>query len=145
MSTPDTKTSFSNYSKISFIGDPKVGKTSLIGEIIGREYKDDYQPTIGLKYYNLSINSSDDTDNNIYLQIWDISGEELSSKFMLNYIKNSTLIILVFDYNNNKSQETIKDLYNLIHTLSEPKDVILVGTKFEKKRKDTPKKLKSFV
>ena len=37
--------------KIIFIGNVSVGKTSIINSILGRKFKEEYEPSIGIDFF----------------------------------------------------------------------------------------------
>ena len=45
--------------KITFIGDEKVGKSSILGRFIKERFEEDYQATIGLDFFSNNSSISD--------------------------------------------------------------------------------------
>jgi len=59
--------------KLVLLGDPAVGKTSLIDMYTQHRFKEDYKPTLGV---NIVLKEIDEIDAQIRLIIWDIAGQE---------------------------------------------------------------------
>lgn len=55
------------------IGPPGAGKSSLLNRFTRDEFRDGYNPTLGVEFYSKVINVDDDTP--IKLQIWDTAGQ----------------------------------------------------------------------
>ncbi len=67
--------------KVALLGDPAVGKTSLINRYTEEIFKENYQPTLGVNIFMKKLNIN---DINVQLAIWDIAGQdeyELTRKF----------------------------------------------------------------
>lgn len=120
----------------------RVGKTSIVNRLLDINPLTEYIPTIGYRYYNLDINEEDEQ---FYLQLWDVSGNEIYSSFLESYIKNAAFCVLIFDYNNLESQTKMVNLYPTINKYLKDSHIILVGNKAEKVKLEVPKKLKSWV
>ncbi len=138
-SSIDSK-SHSIYSKIVFLGNLCVGKSSIIRRIFDQEYTDEYLPTIGLRIYNLNIKSEKD----YFIQLWDVSGSNLYSDFLPVFIKSSDLVVLIFDYKNKDSQSELIRLYEEVCRFLSPEKIIIVGNKNEAEKGNIPKLLISW-
>lgn len=62
--------------KVVIIGDPSVGKTSLLTKFSTKKFETKYLPTVGVnitkQVLNLSVNNENVTIN---LMLWDIAGQ----------------------------------------------------------------------
>lgn len=61
--------------KLALLGDPAVGKTSLINQYIQHRFKENYQPTLGVNILTKDI-TLDEIDALIRLVLWDIAGQD---------------------------------------------------------------------
>ena len=61
--------------KLALLGDPAVGKSSLINQYIQHRFKENYQPTLGVNILTKDINI-DEFDADIRLVLWDIAGQD---------------------------------------------------------------------
>ena len=110
--------------KISFIGDAKVGKTSLIDHLDGKDFNDIYTQSNTACYINKKITYENEE---IELMIWNtVSNEKLRilNKF---FYKDSDIIIFVYDITNTDSFENIKNIwYKDVQQYCEKKPMIFI-------------------
>jgi Ras-related protein Rab-6A len=93
MTSPSSKSSEADYYKIIFLGSNGVGKTSIIRRILDLEIDTEYKPTIGVRFHNLEITSG----NNLYLQLWDVSGNISYHELYPSFLKDAAVVVIVFD------------------------------------------------
>jgi small GTP-binding protein len=80
--------------KITLIGEPGVGKTSIINRFINGTFDNNYSATIGFSYLSRRITH----DSEEYtVDIWDTSGSERFRSMAPNYYRGSDGCILVYD------------------------------------------------
>jgi small GTP-binding protein len=91
--------------KIIVIGDPAVGKTSLILRFTDNAFRQSYLPTIGT---NLSDKVLSLGRENIELVFWDIAGQSKFSKARKNFYRGAHGIIIVFDLTSLESFKNVK-------------------------------------
>jgi small GTP-binding protein len=80
--------------KVLVVGDLGTGKTSVVRKFIHNEFSEQYKCTIGVDFARKIIKKNDIT---IYLQLWDVAGQERFSSVSRIYYKDAHLIIIVFD------------------------------------------------
>ncbi len=78
------------FIKVCFVGESKVGKTSLINRLRGNEYKEDTVATIG---YDFAFVDRVINDFNIRFQLWDSAGQERYRAVSPIHYKSSFLIM----------------------------------------------------
>ncbi|KAK7473782.1 hypothetical protein BaRGS_00034950, partial [Batillaria attramentaria] len=81
--------------KVLLIGDPMVGKTSLVQRYVNGKFLHHYKATFGVDYRVKVLRWSDDKD--VQLQLWDIAGTEQMSAVTRAYYKNANGCLLLFD------------------------------------------------
>ena len=91
--------------KISVLGDPSVGKTSLIHHFCEGFFRESYLATIGVAFLtkNLEIDLNDGKKAKVTLQIWDVGGQSIFSRIRTKYIKGSQGCLCVWDVTNKNS------------------------------------------
>jgi len=80
--------------KIIVIGDPAVGKTSLINRFIQDKFTADYKETIGTNILRKTIELKEMTIN---MTLWDIAGQERWTDMRHVYYQGSSGCIMVYD------------------------------------------------
>ena len=128
---------FDLRSKIIVIGDSDIGKSSLTLKAVKNNSKDYYKATSGLDFltFNQKINESF-----IKLEIWDTCGQEKHKSLPSNYYKGSSLALIIYSINNEKSFEHVKNWLNDLKSQTEADiRIFLVGNRndLEKERKVT--------
>ena len=125
-----------NRHKIIFVGDAGVGKTTIINRINDNEYQSTYEATIGVDFYPKKINFR---GNEITLQIWDTAGQEKYRGLIPSYIRNSSIVFIVFDITNRNTFESVPKWIELIRGI-EKNILVLFGNKSDLKEKREVKK-----
>ena len=88
-----------NQIKVVFLGENKVGKTSLIQRYITGDFRD-FGCTIGASYSKKKINCD---EKNYFFDLWDTSGYERYRPLTKIFISNADIIVLVYDITNKES------------------------------------------
>ena len=116
--------------KIITVGDPGVGKTSLIKSFTQQEVSSQYQCTVTPESCLKKITI--DALTGAELTIWDTCGQEKFRSMTRQYYKDANGILLVYDITNKKS---FTDLPNWMKDIKEnsPENVsiLLVGNKID--------------
>jgi len=81
--------------KIIIIGEPGVGKTSLVKRFVSGKFNKDYLSSIGTNIYTKKIDLENET--RILLQLWDIAGQERWIKMRRSYYSGARGVIIVGD------------------------------------------------
>jgi Ras-related protein Rab-1A len=113
--------------KILIIGDPVVGKTTILEKYARNQYKSEYLPTIGVDVFYKTIKFKNKL---IKLMIWDIAGQERFRNLVTSYYRDVDHIILMYDLTNRQSfinlNFWIKDIEQYAGF---EKEITLVGNK----------------
>ena len=80
--------------KFVIIGDPSVGKTSLLRRVIENKFDEQYLSTIGVDF---SFKGITIRNQKVKLQIWDTAGQEKFRSLVTSYYKHTNGIIIVFN------------------------------------------------
>lgn len=99
--------------KVIVIGEPAVGKTSVIQRYVNGQFRKDYQMTIGVDF-SLKIIQMDKTL--VHLQLWDIAGQDRFSSLTRVFFKDASAACIVFDITSRKSFEKVADWKNEVDT-----------------------------
>ncbi|MFW9784631.1 MAG: Rab family GTPase [Candidatus Heimdallarchaeota archaeon] len=81
--------------KIIIIGEPAVGKTSLVKRFVSGKFSRDYLSSIGTNIYTKKLEL--DNETRINLQLWDIAGQERWINMRRSYYSGAKGVIIVGD------------------------------------------------
>ena len=118
--------------KIIFVGDAGVGKTTIISRIMDNPYNEVYEPSIGVDFMSKSIKYR---GQNIKLQIWDTAGQEKYKGLIPSYVRNSSIVFLVYDISVKTSFENIPKWISFIRSI-ENTTLILCGNKIDLEKRE---------
>jgi len=88
--------------KVIFLGDPRVGKSSLIGQYVDNKFSSSYKATIGADFSTKTVILE---DNPVFLQIWNTCGQDRFRKLSFPFYRGAVCCVLVFDVTSGKSFE----------------------------------------
>jgi small GTP-binding protein len=96
--------------KILLLGEPEVGKTSLIKRYVDNFFEEGYQITLGVDFLSKTVimEDPDGNDQELSFQIWDVAGQSSFTNFRHLYLKKAHGVFLVFDLS--RPEETYKKL-----------------------------------
>ena len=124
---PEETSSFDYSYKIILIGDSNVGKSCITVRATKNSFLSSHIPTVGFEFFNLNIKIKDKI---IKLQIWDTCGQEKFRSLISNFYRNSSLAIIVYSIENEKSFINIEQWLNEIRTNTSPDiKIFLIGNK----------------
>ncbi|KAH3745496.1 GTP-binding protein yptV1 [Pelomyxa schiedti] len=120
--------------KLLMIGDPNVGKSSIILRFTENRYDPNYACTIGVDYKLKTVQLETHT---IRLQIWDTAGSERFRTIVSSYYRGAHGIAIVYDVTNKPSFINIKHWLGEIDRYACDNAVkILIGNKCEMGRRE---------
>tara|TARA_B100001559_G_scaffold257595_1_gene221983 strand:- start:235 stop:819 length:585 start_codon:yes stop_codon:yes gene_type:complete len=79
--------------KCCFVGDFGVGKTSIIFSYLSKSIED-IQTTLGIDFFSKTIRIK---EQDLHLTIWDTAGSERFRSLLHSYLRDSDIIIIVYD------------------------------------------------
>ena len=100
--------------KIIVIGDPAVGKTSLLTNFCGDKFQYEYVPTVGVNITKQKVTVKNDMgrDTNVSLMIWDIAGQPQFYMLHRPYFNGADGMMLVYDVTRSSSFSNINNWYS---------------------------------
>ncbi|MFW9822560.1 MAG: Rab family GTPase [Candidatus Thorarchaeota archaeon] len=118
--------------KLALLGNPAVGKTSLLNKYIQHSFSNDYQPTLGV---NIVVKEFKIEKLNIYIRLvlWDIAGQakyELSRRM---FFQGCMGALLIYDVTRSSTFEDIetKWLKDYQEFTEKTPAYILIGNKID--------------
>ena len=114
------------FVKVVFMGDLKVGKTSLVKKLIGNKFEEDYNPTNGYEFkkYLIKVNGTI-----IKFQIWDMSGDENYRPNVIRLYRNAQMGILVYSICSRESFNNLENWIIQMKSHSPTSKIFLLGNK----------------
>ena len=117
--------------EIFFIGDAGVGKTAIIGRIIDNQFNEVYVPT-----NECNSNLIDYRGQSV--KIWDMPGQEDYIELIPKYVKQSSVVFLIYDVS---AKSSFKNIYKWLNKIKDigKLTIILIGNKKDIKKKEISK------
>ena len=100
--------------KIIVIGDPAVGKTSLLRKFSSEKFEHEYIPTVGVNIVKEQVTIKDSTGKyaSVSLMLWDIAGQPQFYMLHRPYFNGADGMILVYDITRSSSFSNINNWYS---------------------------------
>lgn len=116
--------------KVIIIGPSSVGKTSLLYRFVKNEFKLEYKLTLGANFLSKTLEIK--PNKNVYLQIWDIGGQERFKLLHKNFYEGANGALLVFDLSRESTFKKMSAwLFEMYIILGKKIPFILVGNKVD--------------
>ena len=115
--------------KIITLGNPGVGKTSIIQRFVEDDFNANQLSTLGISYSFKVIKIE---EKNIRLKLIDTGGQEKYRALAVSYFRHVDVVLFVFDLNNKSSFDSIQywiDLFNENNNSKNIKGKYLIGNK----------------
>ena len=124
--------------KMLLLGDPAVGKTTLVTKFVHGMFSSDYKMTIGVDIMKKDITID---NNKIILSIWDIAGQDRFRNFRNIFYKGSSGALIIFDLTRRTSFDNLSKWINeLKEYTNENVPFIIIGNKSDLIEMTTVKK-----
>jgi small GTP-binding protein len=119
--------------KVVFIGDPAVGKTSVVAKHVSAAFKENYIPTLGT---NISSKDYNIAGNPVSLMIWDIAGQEIFKTVIEKYFEGANAAFIVYDVTRPETYQSVVVWHEeMMRLLPKTMPVIVVGNKTDLPRR----------
>lgn len=93
--------------KVCMVGAFGVGKTSLVARFVTSLFSDTYLSTVGVKVDKKQVKAK---GQDVLLMLWDVAGEDNSTKLNMTYIKGASGYLLVIDRTRKASLDVAREL-----------------------------------
>ena len=118
--------------KIVVLGNSTVGKSSILHYFKNKIFINDIESTIGCDFFAKVVNV--EKDKNVKLLIWDTAGQEVFRSFTSNFLRGSSIILIVYDITCMESFKNIKIWLDETEARPEAK-IVICGNKSDLKSK----------
>ena len=95
--------------KIIIVGEPAVGKTSLVKKFVSGQFIKDYLSSIGTNIYTKKVKLENEITVN--LQLWDIAGQERWINMRRSYYSGARGVLIVGDLTRRNTFEQIEKFW----------------------------------
>ena len=113
--------------KLAIVGEAGVGKSSIVDRIVRNTFTGQASSTIGAAYSTYKYGLK-----NTY-QIWDTAGQERYQALIPMYLRDSKIVLVVYDITNMHSLDRIKDHWYdfVINNVGDDTFIILIANKWD--------------
>ncbi len=122
--------------KVVVLGNPHVGKTTLVLRYVERAFRELYIPTLGVQ---VSLKKLEFDNIAIKFNLWDIAGQELFNQIRDKFYAGSQAIIILYDVTNPKSFSDAAHWYSDVKRVLGEIPGFLIGNKV-----DLPRQVSKF-
>lgn len=119
--------------KICLLGDPAVGKTSLIRRFVVDKYDDKYISTLGTKVSKKDISIAKPRKVNLTMVIWDLAGQKEFSQVHAAAFKNAAGALVVGDITRKETVDNLENWISKLFNVQSHIPIILLMNKYDLK------------
>lgn len=115
-----------NAYKLAIVGEAGVGKSSIVERIVRDRFISSENSTIGAAFSSYKYNGEK-------YQIWDTAGQERYQALIPMYLRDSRIVLMIYDTTNYYSLERIKEhWYEFVrNNVDEDCYIVLIGNKLD--------------
>ena len=117
-----------SFVKIAIVGDPLVGKSSLMLRFVEDAFNTIYTETVGISVLKRKILLS---DREILLSLGELGGQDQYQERIGELCSEAVACLFLFDLTRTSSLTSIKELYRKVIAANTQLHPFLVGTKFD--------------
>mmetsp|Transcript_671 Transcript_671/g.908 ORF Transcript_671/g.908 Transcript_671/m.908 type:complete len:202 (-) Transcript_671:70-675(-) len=123
-----TKKKKSHSIKVAMVGDPQIGKTSLMVKYVEGKFNEDYIQTLGVNFMEKTIELK---NAEITFSIWDLGGQREYMEMMPLVCNEATALLFMFDLSRPATLASVRQWYMEARKLNKRAIPFLIGTKFD--------------
>ncbi|MHA1239891.1 MAG: Rab family GTPase [Promethearchaeota archaeon] len=97
--------------KVIVVGDPAVGKTSLLSKFATNKFEEKYLPTVGVQILKEPIELKEENAT-VNLMFWDIAGQPQFYMLHRPYFNGADGMLLVFDITRSSTFSNVNNWYS---------------------------------
>lgn len=112
-----------NKIKTVFIGQPRIGKTSIIRQATNGTFSEGEEPTIGAHNFDKVVTNQ--RGETVKFFLWDTAGQENFRSLVPMYFQNAVICVIVYDITDRSTFQALEEWYRIVKEKA-PDDVIIV-------------------
>lgn len=113
---------------MAFLGDSKVGKTSLMVKYVNNDYNPTYEQTKGVAFMERNIQSG---TTDVKFSIYDLGGAREFEEMLSLTTNDAVAVVYLFDLSNKESLESLKKWHSVASESNQNAIPVVVGTKYD--------------
>jgi small GTP-binding protein len=117
--------------KLCVIGEPSVGKTSLIHQFVNNEFLDFYKPTLGISITSQTYEIQGFDQNKLNFMVWDVAGQKFFQRVRKYYYMGANAAFIVYDTTRRETFDKIKYWFDDIHDVIPHIPLVVIGNKID--------------
>mmetsp|Transcript_1923 Transcript_1923/g.2739 ORF Transcript_1923/g.2739 Transcript_1923/m.2739 type:complete len:200 (-) Transcript_1923:147-746(-) len=114
--------------KVAMVGDPQIGKTSLMVKYVEGKFNEDYIQTLGVNFMEKTIELK---NAEITFSIWDLGGQREYMEMMPLVCNEATALLFMFDLSRPSTLASVRQWYLEARKLNQRAIPFLIGTKYD--------------
>jgi small GTP-binding protein len=115
-----------NEAKVILIGHGAVGKTSLVSQLIDRNFKSDETKTEGIDIRHWQIAAREGT---VKLRVWDFGGQEIMHATHQFFLTERSLYLLVLNARKDEGNNDVEYWLKIIESFGKDAPVLIIANK----------------
>jgi internalin A len=115
-----------NEAKVILIGHGAVGKTSLVRQLIERNFKPDETKTEGIDIRHWQITAREET---VKLRVWDFGGQEIMHATHQFFLTERSLYLLVLNARKDEGNNDVEYWLKIIESFGKDAPVLIIANK----------------
>ncbi|PZV15467.1 MAG: GTP-binding protein [Pseudanabaena sp.] len=115
-----------NEAKVILIGHGAVGKTSLVRQLIDRNFKPDENKTEGIDIRHWQITAREET---VKLRVWDFGGQEIMHATHQFFLTERSLYLLVLNARKDEGNNDVEYWLKIIESFGKDAPVLIIANK----------------
>jgi Ras-related protein Rab-5C len=116
--------------KVVLLGNPSVGKTSIVNRYLSQKFSTEYQVTIGSTFQQKLVTLP--SGGTVKLDIWDTGGQERFRALLPLYYRDASAALIVFDLTDIETFEQCKFWVSEVQREQPTCRITLVGNKVDR-------------
>lgn len=116
--------------KVVLLGNPSVGKTSIVNRYLSQKFSNEYQVTIGSTFQQKLVTLP--SGGTVKLDIWDTGGQERFRALLPLYYRDASAALIVFDLTDIETFEQCKFWVSEVQREQPTCKITLVGNKVDR-------------
>ncbi|MFX1537532.1 MAG: Rab family GTPase [Promethearchaeota archaeon] len=117
-----------NY-KVVLLGEPAVGKTSLIRQFVEKAFSEEYISTLGVDFSTKVVDLPKISDKPIKLTLWDVAGHTRFATYQKVFLTGAQGAMLVFDLTRPNTSGELQRWAQTLKQYAPKSDLIILANK----------------